>query len=95
MKLEQVLVPIVFFVALCLTGVPISTFFLRSLGIHLSPLTRGLQWCSVIVAIILFSSLIIVSTYHLGMLGYIAAGAVVVCLSAFSGAFVYLRYRNQ
>lgn len=95
MKPEQVLFPIVFFVVLCFTGVFASTFFLRSRGIRLSPLAKGLQWCIAIVAIILFSSLVIVSTYSLGTSGYIVIGVILVCSSVFGGTFVYFRYRNQ
>lgn len=95
MKLEQVLIPIVFFVVLCFTAIIISTFFLRSRGIRIAPLTKGLQWSIAIVAIVLFSSLVIVSVYHMGTPGYIFVGVLFLCLGIVSGVFVYLRYRNQ
>jgi len=95
MKLEQVLFPIIFFLIVCPAAALLSGVFLRSRGIHVPPLAKGLMWSGTIVAIVSLSSLVIVSVYQLGTPGEIFVGVLFVCLSAFSGAFVYLRYRNK
>jgi len=95
MKLEQIVFPILFFVVCFLLAIFLSTFLFRTFHIHQSSLAKGLMWSGTIVAVVSLSALVIVSVYKLGVPGEIFVGVLFVCLSAFSGAFVYLRYRNK